>query len=85
VLISPSIDFGQLIGSHIAEHLQKYILHEIKSLKICDKRCSITTDNASNVVSTTSNMNYFGTRISCLVHIVNLVVQDGVKLWDKKR
>jgi hypothetical protein len=83
-IISLSIGFHRLIGNHIAERLRKYIMHEITSLKIQGKICSITTGNAPNIVCATENVPEFGTRISCLGHVVNLIVHDGIPLWDKK-
>ena len=83
-LISLTIGFRQLIGSHIAERLRQYILHEIKALKMENKICSIITDNAANIVCATSNTSDLGSRISCLAHILNLIVQDGIPLWDRK-
>jgi len=83
-LISLTIGFRQLIGCHIAKRLREYILYEIKSLKIQDKICSITTDNATNIVSATTNVHYFGMRISCLAHVLNLIIQDALDLLDKR-
>jgi hypothetical protein len=85
MLISLTIGFRQFIGSHFAKRIQKYILHEIRSLQINDKIVSITTDNASNVVCATSNVNDFGTRILCLAHVIGLIVHSGIKLWAKIR
>jgi len=79
-----TIGFRQFIGNHIAERIRKYILHEITSLKIQHKICSITTDNASNIVNATTNTSYFGTRISCLAHVSNLIVQQGIPLPEDK-
>jgi hypothetical protein len=83
-LISLTIGFRQLIGRHIATRLRQYILYEIKTLRIENKICSITTDNAANIVCATTNTPYLGLKISCLAHIFNLIVQDGVPLWDEK-
>jgi hypothetical protein len=85
ILMSLTIGFRQFIGSHFAKRIRKYILHEIRSLQINDKIVSITTDNASNFVCATSNVNEFGTRISCLAHVINLIVHSGIKLWEKIR
>ncbi|CAF3300478.1 unnamed protein product [Rotaria socialis] len=82
--ISLTIGFRQLIGSHIAERLRKYILHELNTLQIQNKICSITTDNASNIICTTENEPCFGTRFSCLAHDLNLIIQDALHLHDKK-
>ncbi|CAF4092138.1 unnamed protein product [Rotaria sp. Silwood2] len=82
-LISLTIGFRQLVGSHIAERLRKYILYEITSLNIQNKICSITTDNATNIVAATSNFDHFGMRISCLAHVLNLIIQDGLNLSDE--
>ncbi|CAF1442662.1 unnamed protein product [Rotaria sordida] len=82
-LISLTIGFRQLVGSHIAERLRKYILYEITSLNIQNKICSITTDNAANIVAATSNIDNFGMRISCLAHVLNLIIQDRLNLSDE--
>ncbi|CAF1291621.1 unnamed protein product [Rotaria sordida] len=83
-LVSLTIGFRKLIGDHIAERLRKYILYELKSLQIENKICSITTDNASNIVCATTNIQYFGTRFSCLAHDLNLIIQDGLHLHDNE-
>lgn len=83
--ISLTIGFRQLIGDHIAERLRQYILHELNSLQIQNKICSITTDNASNIICATENEPCFGTRFSCLAHDLNLIIQDGFHFHDKKR
>ena len=83
--VSLTIGFRQLVGDHIAQRLRMYIQHELKSLKIENKICSITTDNASNIVAATTNYIYFGDRFSCLAHDLNLIVQDGLHLHDKKK
>ena len=82
-LISLTIGFRQFIGDHSAKRIRKYISHEIQSMKINNKICSITTDNATNVVKATSNVRDFGKRLSCLAHVINLIVQSGIKLWNK--
>ncbi|CAF1412013.1 unnamed protein product [Adineta steineri] len=79
--ISLTIGFRQLVGDHIAERLGNYILYELESLKITKKICSITTDNAANVICAT-NVSCFGIRYSCMAHNLNLVVQDGLHLHD---
>ncbi|CAF1004071.1 unnamed protein product [Rotaria sordida] len=82
-LISLTISFRQLVGSHITERRRKYRLYEITSLNIQNKICSITTDNATNIVAAISNVNYFDMRILCLAHIFNLILQDGLNLSDE--
>ena len=79
-----TIGFRQIIGDHISERLRCYILYELRSLKIEKKICSITTDNASNIIAATANCVYFGDRLSCLAHNMNLIVNDGLHLHEKR-
>ncbi|CAF0887337.1 unnamed protein product [Rotaria sordida] len=82
-LISLTIGFRQLVGSHITERRRKYRLYEITSLNIQNKICSIITDNATNIVAAISNVNYFDMRILCLAHIFNLILHDSLNLSDE--
>ena len=83
--VSLTIGFRQLVGDHIAERLRKYILYELEFLQIQNKICSITTDNASNIVCATVNFPYFDDRFSCLAHDFNLIIQDGLHLQEKTK
>ena len=83
--ISLTIGFRQLIGDHIAERLRKYILYELNSLNIRDKICCITTDNGSNIVCATTNVQWLPTRFSCVGHDLNLIVYDGLQLQKPKK
>lgn len=83
--ISLTIGFRQLVGSHIADRLRKYILYELNSLNIQHKVCAITTDNGSNIVCATANTPCFSTRLSCLGHDLNLIVNDGLHLHEAKK
>ncbi|CAF1079550.1 unnamed protein product [Didymodactylos carnosus] len=76
------IDFRQFIGLCNAVQIRKYINYEIDRLQIHYKLRSITTDNGSNIKSTTED-GRFGTRIACYGHSINLVVSQGLCLWKK--
>ena len=53
----------------------------MESLKIKEKIAGITIDNAA-VMKKATNTD-FGIRCSCLAHILNLIVQNGLSLWKK--
>jgi len=67
------IAFRKFMGRHLKERLKAFIENELKSLGISDKISGITTDNAADIKSATSNG--FGIRISCLAHNCNLTVK----------
>ncbi|CAF1064128.1 unnamed protein product [Didymodactylos carnosus] len=59
-----------------------HIGNDIYECHLCSSLRSITTDNGSNIKSTTED-GRFGTRIACYGHSINLVVSQGLCLWKK--
>ena len=76
------IAFRQFIGSHTRDRLERYIIHEIEKLDIQTKICSLTTDNGSDIRSASQNRSKFGIRMSCLLHVLNLIVRNGLWLFN---
>ncbi|CAF4614871.1 unnamed protein product, partial [Rotaria socialis] len=66
---------------HYSDRIEQFISHEIEKLNIEAKIRSITTDNGADIRLAAQNQLKFGTRISCLIHVLNLVVQNGMWLF----
>ena len=78
------IAFRRFLGSHTKERLRRFILNEIKKLNIESKVRSVTTDNGPDIRSATTNMG-IGIRISCVVHLLNATVKNGLWLHKKPK
>jgi hypothetical protein len=77
------LGFRKVSGQHTSTNLGHYISFELKQLDIeHSKIVATTTDNAADIKKAASN---FGTRIACLCHLNNLIVQNGLQLWSKKK
>ena len=68
-------------GPHEAPAIKKYIIYELCRLNIQDKVCAIVTDNGSDVKKAVNDIKP-DLRLSCLAHDLNLVVKNGLRLWD---
>ena len=75
------IAFRRFLGNHYADRIEQFISHEVEKLNIQTKIRALTTDNATDIRSATQNKLKFGIRISCLNHIFNLVVENGLWLF----
>ncbi|CAF4645497.1 unnamed protein product, partial [Rotaria socialis] len=75
------ISFRRFLGTHYSDRIEQFISHEIEKLNIEAKIRSITTDNGADIRLAAQNQLKFGTRISCLIHVLNLVVQNGMWLF----
>ncbi len=75
------IAFRRFLGAHYSKRIEQFITHEVEKFNIQAKICSITSDNGSDIRSATQNKFKYGTRISCLIHVFNLVVQNGLWLF----
>ncbi|CAF3309353.1 unnamed protein product, partial [Rotaria sp. Silwood2] len=76
------LGFRQFNGSHRSKKIKKYILYELKQLEIENKICAIVSDNGRDIKKATNDIKP-GQRISCIAHNINLVVQNGLGLWEK--
>ncbi|CAF1303921.1 unnamed protein product [Rotaria sp. Silwood1] len=75
------IAFRRFLGPHYSDRIEQFITHEVEKLNIETKIRSLTTDNGSDIRLASQNKFKFGTRISCLTHVLNLVVQNGLWLF----
>ncbi len=81
--ISAVLGFRRVVGQHTSKNLEHYIHFELKQLDIeQSKIVATTTDNAPDIKKASS---IFGTRIACLCHLNNLIVQNGLQLWSNKK
>ncbi|CAF4987944.1 unnamed protein product, partial [Rotaria sp. Silwood1] len=76
------ISFRRFIGTHSGDRLEDFIINEMEKLGIQSKICSLTTDNGSDIRLASQNKSKFGIRISCFLHILNLVVRNGLWFFD---
>jgi hypothetical protein len=79
---SKVIAFRRFLGKHSGDRIERFINHETEKLDIQSKICSVTTDNGSDIRSASQNNPKFRIRISCFLHILNLVVRNGLWLFD---
>jgi hypothetical protein len=81
--ISAVLGFRHINGAHTSANLSNYISSELKQLNIDQSKIVATTvDNASDIKKAASS---FGVRFSCLCHLLNLTVQNGLQLWSQKK
>ncbi len=81
---STILGFQVVQGQHTSENLRASIKKSLDNLSIeTNQIASITTDNASDIKNATSHG--FGLRNGCLCHILNLVVQNGLRLWTNTK
>jgi len=79
---SSIIAFRRFLGNHYSERIENVIINETEKLGIERKICALTTDNGSDIRSAAQNGSHFGIRISCALHNFNLVVQNGLWLFN---
>lgn len=73
--VSLTLSFQSIRGRHLADRLSQHLKREIMLLNIEEKVRSITSDNASNIVSAIKQLDY-GTHHSCMAHNLHLIVQS---------
>ena len=82
---STVLAFRVIFERHIERNLRSVIDFELQNFGIeKDKISSITTDNASDIKKTAREGGY-GISIGCILHILHLVVQNGLALWSNER
>lgn len=77
------LGFRRFVGPHKSKNIKKYILYELKQWNIEDKICAIVSDSGRDIKKAVEEIKP-GQRISCFAHNLNLVVKNGLALWDKK-
>ncbi|CAF4130044.1 unnamed protein product, partial [Rotaria magnacalcarata] len=76
------LGFRHFAGPHKSKSIKKYILYELKQLQIEDKICAIVSDNGGDIKKAVNDIKP-DQRISCIAHNINLVVKNGLGLWEK--
>ena len=81
---STVLGFRIVYERHLAKNLANIINFELKDYHISPTQISsITTDNGGDMKKAAKSC--FNEWWSCLLHILNLIVQNGLGLWSKKR
>ncbi|CAF3586880.1 unnamed protein product [Rotaria socialis] len=75
------LGFRRLSGAHRANNLKNYIIYEMQQLDIEEKACAIVSDNGSDIKKAINDIKP-GERFSCFAHDINLVVKNGLKIWE---
>lgn len=78
------LSFRRFPEKHSGENIRSFIQSEIQRMNLQGKIQSITTDNGSDIKSATNGASELGTRISCGAHNLNLVIKNGLWLFEKK-
>lgn len=88
-LVPLVLSLRQFKERHLATNVKSFLSYELEEKFTIDfeKRAGITTDCGSEMVAATSG-GQFGNRYSCIGHIWNNVVKNGLCLWkppDEKK
>ena len=75
--VSMALGFRVIRGRHFASCLKKFIKYEVEFYQIQDKICSITSDNAPNIVNAINDLN-LGSHYSCMAYNLNLLVKSTI-------
>lgn len=77
------LSLRQFTERHLAVNVQLFIMYELdEKFQIApEQRVGITTDCGSEMVAATSD-GLFGPRYSCIAHVWNNVVKNGLCLWS---
>ncbi|CAF1477674.1 unnamed protein product, partial [Adineta steineri] len=74
------IAFRRFIGTHSSDRIKNFLINEVEKLDIQAKICSITSDNGPDINAATRSG--FGMKLSCYLHVLNLVVRNELCLFD---
>jgi hypothetical protein len=82
---STVLAFRIILERHIENNLRNIIDFELSNIGIAKtKIASITTDNGADIKKAARTGEY-GYAISCILHVINLIVQNGLCLWSQAR
>jgi hypothetical protein len=82
---STVLAFRIIIERHNEINLKNLIDFELSNIGIAKtKIAGITTDNGADIKKAARTGGY-GYAISCILHIINLIVQNGLGLWSQAR
>jgi hypothetical protein len=76
------LSFKKFYLRHFSSNLARFISAEMNKLEIADKIVGITTDNGADIKAATTDLWPQSSRMSCIAHSINLVVQKGFNLWN---
>jgi hypothetical protein len=76
------IGFRKIAGQHISAKIRLMIQYELQRYNLLHKVVSITIDNGSDIKKA-CELGDFGIKLSCLAHNLNLVIKNGLKIFDK--
>jgi len=76
------LSFKKFYLRHFSSNLARFISAEMNKLVIADKIVGITTDNGADIKAATTDLWPQSSRMSCIAHSINLVVQKSFNLWN---
>ena len=79
--VSLVLSFKKFKSSHHAVNISEFIKKELEKLNILKKVVSITSDNEASIVRACKDIDVLW--LSCLNHILNLVVKHSFQLWKR--
>lgn len=76
------IGFRTIFGRHLSNRIYNFIKAELDYLEIpLENIVSITTDGGADIKSAINKFKSIK-RISCMAHNLNLIIKNGLKLWN---
>jgi len=82
LLNSTVIAFRRFPGKHSSNRIEHFVINEIEKLNLQTKIRSLTTNNGYDIPSASQNKSIIGIRISCLIHMLNLIIRNGLWLFN---
>jgi hypothetical protein len=78
------LGFRHFSGPHNSDNIKRYIIYELTQLQIGHKVTAIVSDNGSDVKKAINDIKP-GLRLSCVTHDLNLVVKNGLNLYETSK